>query len=112
MCSRRQPVATHGNGFRLFPRFLGQCDLQPVVASCNHGAPYRLHILLSNLATIIVNCRLRFVRSRGAVYSGAPIAAYESLAQPALGAAGTGESGECVKSADSGGFKTEQQIVL
>lgn len=35
----RQPVATHGNGFRLFLRFWWQRDLRPVATDCNHGAP-------------------------------------------------------------------------
>jgi len=37
--SVRQPVATHGNGFRLFEPFPRASDLLPVAAGCNHGAP-------------------------------------------------------------------------
>jgi serine/threonine-protein kinase len=33
----RQPVATHGNGFRLFLRVLDLPDLRPVATGCSHG---------------------------------------------------------------------------
>jgi hypothetical protein len=51
MRSKRQPVATRGNGFRLFLRFLRPSDLRPVATGCNHGAPKRLHSSLSDKAT-------------------------------------------------------------
>jgi len=35
----RQPVATHGNGFGLFPSFLRPLDLPLIAIGCNHGAP-------------------------------------------------------------------------
>jgi hypothetical protein len=34
-----QRVATHGNGFGLFVRFLSLPVLRPVATGCNHGAP-------------------------------------------------------------------------
>jgi len=34
-----QPVATHGNGFGLFPSFWRLSDLRPVATGCNHWAP-------------------------------------------------------------------------
>ena len=40
---RTQPVATDGNGFRLFLRFLVAEHLPLSATSCNHGAPQRLH---------------------------------------------------------------------
>ena len=47
----RQPAAASRNGIRLFPR-LSRRSLLPLIAtSCNHGAPLRLHRLLSILAT-------------------------------------------------------------
>src|SRR5947207_13127942 len=36
---RRQPVAIHGNGFRLFLRLLPLSDSPLIATSCNHGAP-------------------------------------------------------------------------
>jgi hypothetical protein len=39
MRSNRQRVATHGNGFGLFPPKLRLSDLRPVATGCNHGAP-------------------------------------------------------------------------
>src|SRR5438874_13645833 len=47
----RQPVATHGNGFRLFWRVPGRSDSPPIATGCNHGAPYRLPPTLPLLAT-------------------------------------------------------------
>jgi len=35
----RQLVATDGNGFRVFLRFVSASDLQPFATGCNHGAP-------------------------------------------------------------------------
>jgi hypothetical protein len=35
----RQPVATHGNGFGVFPPFPCSVDLPLVGTGCNHGAP-------------------------------------------------------------------------
>ena len=37
MRSDRQPVATHGNGFRLFLRFLRRPDLRLVATGCTTG---------------------------------------------------------------------------
>jgi hypothetical protein len=31
----RQPVATHGNGFRLFPAFPAAVNLRPVATGCD-----------------------------------------------------------------------------
>jgi hypothetical protein len=53
--------------------------------------------------------RFKIVRSATGCHRLQPRGSMKAPA--ALGAAGTSESGECVKSADSGGFKTEQQIV-
>src|SRR5207247_11400807 len=39
----RQPVATHGNGFRLFEPLSRAFHLRPIATGCNHGAPQRLH---------------------------------------------------------------------
>src|SRR2546430_8166249 len=47
----RQPVAAGGNGFRLFPRFMGAGDLPLIATGCNHGPPQRLHPTLPLLAT-------------------------------------------------------------
>lgn len=35
----RQPVATHGNGFRLFEPFLRRSYLPPVAMGCDRWAP-------------------------------------------------------------------------
>jgi hypothetical protein len=37
--ARSQPVATHGNGFRLFWPFSAFSDLRLVANVCDHGAP-------------------------------------------------------------------------
>jgi len=34
-----QPVATHGNGFGVFPPFPRSVDLLLIATGCNHGAP-------------------------------------------------------------------------
>jgi len=39
MRSKWQLVATHGNGFSAFLRFLRPLDLRPIATGCNHGAP-------------------------------------------------------------------------
>jgi hypothetical protein len=39
MYFRAQPVATDGNGLRLFSRLAGLVDLPLIAAGCNHGAP-------------------------------------------------------------------------
>jgi hypothetical protein len=39
MRTRSQPVATHGDGFRLFWQLLRAGDLPLIAAGCNHGAP-------------------------------------------------------------------------
>ena len=35
----RQPIAIHGNGFRLFWPPAGSRDLPLIATGCNHGAP-------------------------------------------------------------------------
>jgi hypothetical protein len=39
MRSDRQPVAIHGNGFRLFEPFSGPSHLPPVATGCARSAP-------------------------------------------------------------------------
>jgi hypothetical protein len=39
MRSKRQRVATVGNGFRLFWRVQSRSDLPLIATGCNHGAP-------------------------------------------------------------------------
>src|SRR5919197_5401730 len=51
MRSNRQPVATDGDGFGLFLPFPRRFDLPLIATGCNHGAPSRLHPLLSILTT-------------------------------------------------------------
>src|SRR5215207_3080944 len=43
MRSTRQPVATHGNGFRLSSPFRPPVDLPLIATSCTPRAPERLH---------------------------------------------------------------------
>jgi hypothetical protein len=45
MRSKRQPVATHSNGFGLFAPARRRSDLPLIANGCNHGAPQRLHPL-------------------------------------------------------------------
>jgi hypothetical protein len=40
---RSKRVATDGNSFGVFLRFLRLCDLRPFATVCNQVAPYRLH---------------------------------------------------------------------
>ncbi len=35
----KQPVATHSNGFGVFPPFPRSVDLPLIATGCNHGAP-------------------------------------------------------------------------
>jgi hypothetical protein len=39
MRSKRQPVATDGNGFGVIPPLSRLCVLPPLATGCNHGAP-------------------------------------------------------------------------
>jgi hypothetical protein len=39
MRSDRQPLATHGNGFGLFPQLPRRTNLPPIATGCIHGAP-------------------------------------------------------------------------
>jgi len=43
---RKQPAAIHGNGFRLFARFLARGHLPLFATGCDRGAPQRLHTSL------------------------------------------------------------------
>jgi hypothetical protein len=47
----RQPMATHGNGSRLFSPLPRRSDLPLIATGCNHGAPQGLHHSLSVLKT-------------------------------------------------------------
>src|SRR6266511_1121403 len=77
---RRQPVADGGNGFRLFPPSSGTGDLPLIAMGCIHGAPQRLHPLLSALVYVAVarprSSRARLVRSPGSQrYADLPLVA-------------------------------------
>ncbi len=87
----RQPVATDGNGFGLFEPPSGPCDLPPVATGCDHGAPQRLDLQLSDEATA-VRPRVRLVhRGRLGVGAAKPvIRAWKALRQ---NCSGLGRSG-------------------